>query len=60
MIRADHDDDDWEEDEPLATGYASSQDAHKRSRLWDLKSTSKAACAAADRGRPRRRIGFLS
>lgn len=44
---------DWD-DYPVILGFGSTHemsdiDRTKRSRLWDLKSTSKAACAAYDK-----------
>lgn len=45
----------WLPDFPVIRGFGSTQemrdapDNTERSRLWDLRSTSKAACAAYDR-----------
>lgn len=44
--------------EPTITGTVYANGEAKASRLWDLKSTSKAACTAADKGKSPRPIGF--
>jgi len=57
---------DWD-DYPVILGFGSchemnERDASPKSRLWDLKSTSKAACRAADANpEPKARaVGFLA
>lgn len=58
---------DYWPDFPVILGFGSThemreaEDKTKRSRLWDLKSTSKAACAAYDKAGPvhrSRKVGF--
>lgn len=58
---------DWD-DYPVILGFGSTHEMNEtpdeqRSRLWGLKSTSKAACMAADAGKPKprtRKVGFLA
>lgn len=61
------DDDDCWPDFPVILGFGSTHDMRDaddapRSRLWGLKSTSKAACIAADKTpEPKaRKVGFLA
>lgn len=59
---------DWDDDYPVLLGFGGSvhemndREEVRRSRLWDLKSTSKAACIAYDkRIEPKpRKVGFLA
>ena len=61
------DDELWLEDFPVILGFGTlhdlrdAEDQTRKSRLWDLKSTSKAACMAYDR-QPKepkaRKVGF--
>jgi hypothetical protein len=57
---------DWD-DYPVILGFGSTHEMRdaeqpKRSRLWDLKSTSKAACAAYDKREEftARKVGFFA